>query len=177
VRRFVLAFAVTALAAVPSTAFANGDDDFGGFFSTHDTIFGFGKLPLSPGGFTNYFAFGAFSLPDGSHPGGYLIVTAPETGMRFTGFVRCLNVQGNKASLVMTFDSHIANQPPQFRGAVFWVEDNGPTLKGHLPTDVQRNFRLTQAELDTTYATCPGVIPPTPGRTILSNDIVVHDVL
>ena len=180
-RRFAIAVAVTALAGVPATATA---DDYGGFaktfFSTHDVVGGIGKLPLSPGGFTNYFAFAAFSSPDGSNAGGYLIVTAPETGMRFTGFVRCLNVQGNRASLVMTFDSHIANQPPQFKGAVFWLQDNGKTQKGQLPTDVQRNFRLTQTQLDTTYATCPDVIPTPdvgPGRLIPSGDLVIHDVL
>src|SRR4051812_38332828 len=55
VRRLMLAFAVTTLAAVPATAAANGgDDDHGGFasyfFATHDVVAGIGTLPLSPGG-------------------------------------------------------------------------------------------------------------------------------
>jgi hypothetical protein len=172
IRAAMLACAIAALAAVPGTASA----DSYGMPAGHDFVAGLGELPLSPDGFANYFAFAAFSTADGSNPGGYLIVSAPETGQRFTGFVKCVNVSGKKASLVMTFDSHIAGQPDKFKGAVFWVQDNGTNL--FKPTDTQRNFRLTQAQLDTTYATCPAVTPPAdvgPEHLILKGDIVVHD--
>src|SRR3954464_14326041 len=125
-RRAALVCAVGAVAALPSSAVANDD----GLIASHDFVAGIGGLPISPGGFANYFAFAAFSDPDGSNPGGYLIVTSPEQGIRFTGHVRCLNVQGDKASLVMTFDQHILGQPDKFKGAVFWLDDNGPTQRG-----------------------------------------------
>ena len=174
-RAAALAFAVGAVAAVPPVASANGDGDGGGVIASHDFVAGIGQLPLFSSGFVNYFAFGAFSNADGSNPAGYLIVTSPEAGVRFTGHVRCLNVHGNQASLVMTFDQHILGQPDKFKGAVFWLTDNGPTQRGKPPVDVQRNFRLTQADLDTTYATCPGLTPPTPGNPIVQGDFIVHD--
>jgi hypothetical protein len=76
-------------------------------------------------------------------------------GHRYSGPVRCLRVDGDKAALVMTFDGTQEGLASKWKGAVYWLHQS---IDG--TTDGQRNSLLTQRQLDTTYANCPN--PDTP---------------
>lgn len=156
-----LSLAAVTLAILPATALAGP-----GFVS------GAGKLPMDT---NNFFGLTATNVPA---PVGLFNVTSGNTlgATRFSGTLRCLNVEGNKAVGVFQFlGAPVSANQGRFSGVVLFVEDN--SFNPISPSDRQRNFRLTQAQLDSGAFMCQDVNPPVmrPLQTIDEGDIAVFD--
>lgn len=161
-RRLIVVGAVLLFAGAPASSYA-------------DSVLGAGEIASAGGQPNNLFLFGAVSDATGADPGGVAFFGEPTSRQAFGGTVRCLRVEGNRASMVISLQVGIS-APPRFvgGGSVIFVEDNGLALPSETPVDRQQNRRLTAAQLAAQLqAGCPA--PVTPAARILSGDIAVTD--
>jgi hypothetical protein len=159
-------------------------------FSPRDKVHGSGEIATTGGGDNNKFVLAINAGPNGEQPQGnaaYHIEFVSEGVTRFAGPPECVNVVGNKASVVVDL-AHGRNQPAQFEdgGAVIQVEDNGKARGNQAPVDRQHNNRLTPAELDSLRdvngnVQCPAPDAPVGGvikgpmKPIAKGEITVRD--
>jgi hypothetical protein len=168
-RRVIIGMAaVAAMAVLPvASASAHGYGDF---------VAGFGQNNPGPDFPINYFAFAAHSDSGGANPFGFVGFADLNTRPFhiFAGPVTCLDVQGNKAEIVISIGfATVPNPNMQGGGDVVEIEDNGRPSHGH-PVDKIKNGLFPASQWDK-HQTCSAPTSIGDGRILTSGDILVHD--
>jgi hypothetical protein len=165
-RIFATVLAVACLGALPAVAHAHG-----GGSSPYDSVVGLGKNGGAP---VNSFGVSARGDANGANAlgGAFFLDTVNSPARAFWGPVVCMNVQGNRATVVFR-QTYKLNADVRYDGDIMYLEDNG--LAGRSgPVDKMINTRLTLAETNAYAANgCPP--PLAPSTKITVGDIAIHD--
>lgn len=152
----IAAGALAGLMWIPSAALSQGTGTADGDSVTGVVVATTGLPPPDDHVRTS---FDAHSGPAGENPTGTVVYES--VTYAFTGFVTCLRVTGNTATIGVTFDAGA--------GATFWrvydVRDGG--------VGGQDAYFVRGGSLGSGPTTCPTMPPPL--ASVESGDIVVHD--
>jgi len=122
----------------------------------------------------NHFAVNGHSDSDGSNPFGeaHFIDTVNKPVRRFNGEVVCVNVNGNRATIVFQFRNTL-NQPAPLQDGwdIMFVEDNGDPVGGQSPDFVANDLHPSTDPV----ADCRTAPFRRAANPLTSGNVQVHD--